>query len=124
MVVFGIQSSVFDFLTFGVLLLVFKVNEAHFQTGWFVESCLTELAILLIIRTVRPSWKSRPSRFLLIASAIVASVVLLTPYLPFAPSLGFDPLPPLLLAGMVGIAVLYGIMAEVTKGLFFRKFRL
>ncbi len=121
MTVFGLQSSIFDYLTFGLLLLVFKVDEAHFQTGWFVESCLTELFILLIVRTTRPAWRSRPSRFLVWASLFVAAAVLAIPYLPFGKIIGFDPLPPALLLGMVGIAVLYAVMAEVTKGRFFKK---
>jgi P-type Mg2+ transporter len=121
MTVFGIQSSIFDYLTFGVLLLVFKVDEAHFQTGWFVESCLTELFILLIVRTTRPAWRSRPTRFLLWASIFVAAIVLTVPYLPIGKLIGFDPLPPLLLLGMISIAVLYAVMAEVTKGRFFKK---
>lgn len=120
MTVFGIQSSIFDYLTFGLLLLVFKVDEAHFQTGWFVESCLTELFILLIVRTARPAWRSRPTRFLIWASVFVASVVLVVPYLPIGQTVGFDPLPPLLLVGMVGIAILYAVMAEVTKSRFFK----
>jgi Mg2+-importing ATPase len=89
-----------------------------------LESCLTELAILLIIRTARPAWRSRPSRFLLLTSAGVAAAVVTIPPLPFAVSLGFDPLPPALLAGMVGIAVLYAGMGELTKGWFFKRFML
>jgi len=54
-VVFGIQSSLFDYLTFGCLLLIFKATELMFQTGWFIESVLTEIMVHLIIRTVRPA---------------------------------------------------------------------
>jgi P-type Mg2+ transporter len=124
MTVFGIQSSLFDFLTFGVLLLVFRVGEDRFHTAWFVESVLTELLILLVIRTTRPAYRSRPSRFLVAASVLVAAVAVLVPYLPFAQTIGFVPLPWPLLAGMIGIALLYGVMAEVTKGMFFRRFKL
>lgn len=121
MVVFGIQSSLFDYLTFALLLLVFKVNEAHFQTGWFLESVLTELTVLLIIRTTRPFFKSKPSRFLIWASVAVASVVVALPYLPIGKMLGFDSLPPSLLTGMIGIAMFYAVMVEVSKGIFFKR---
>lgn len=121
MTVFGIQSSLFDYLTFAILLLVFKVNEAHFQTGWFLESLLTELSVLLLIRTTRPFFRSRPSRFLLFSSLLVAVATILLPYLPLSASLGFDPLPLPLLAGIIGISLLYALMLEVTKGIFFKK---
>ncbi len=120
MFVFGAQSSVFDFLTFGALLLVFKVQESAFQTAWFVESVTTEVLILLVIRTVRRAWRSRPSPWLLGAGAGVIAVTLILPYLPFAPLLGFQPLPLGLLAGMVGIALAYAALSEYVKGRFFK----
>ncbi|MCE5259700.1 MAG: magnesium-translocating P-type ATPase, partial [Chloroflexi bacterium] len=74
MVTFGLVSSVFDYLTFGALLLMLHAAEAEFQTGWFVESTLTELLILLVIRTRRPFWKSKPARVVLVAVVAVALV--------------------------------------------------
>ena len=65
MIVFGLISSVFDLLTFAVLLLVFHADEATFQTAWFMISLLTELAVVLVLRTRRPAFRSRPSRLLL-----------------------------------------------------------
>jgi Mg2+-importing ATPase len=124
MMVFGIQSSVFDYLTFGLLLLFFHANEAYFQTSWFIESVLTELLILLIIRTTRPVLQSRPSRFLLGTMLSVALLVIAFSYLPFAEMLGFHPLPLSLLAAMIGIAIVYGVVVEISKTLFFRKFQL
>lgn len=121
MVVFGIQSSVFDYLTFGVLLLVFQVGEAYFQTGWFVESAMTEIIILLLIRTRRPFFKSLLSRWLLWLCIIVAGVVILIPYTGIAQRIGFQPLPLPLLLGMISIAFLYGILVEITKSIFFKK---
>ena len=61
MLVFGLISTVFDLLTFALLLQVFDAGEATFQTAWFVVSLLTELAVLLVLRTHRPAWRSRPS---------------------------------------------------------------
>ena len=65
MVEFGVVSSVFDFLTFGVLLVVFRAAPELFRTGWFVESLLTELVIALVVRTRRPFFRSRPGTLLL-----------------------------------------------------------
>src|SRR5690606_3695399 len=91
MFLFGSQSSLFDYLTFGVLLLVFKVQESIFQTAWFVESVITEVLILLVIRTTRRAWHSRPSPWLLWAGISVIGVTMLLPYLPFSTLLGFQP---------------------------------
>lgn len=124
MMVFGIQSSLFDYMTFGLLLFFFHVNEAYFQTSWFIESVLTELLILLIIRTTRPVLQSRPSRILLWTILSVALLVLTFSYLPLAEMIGFSPLPLPLLGAMISIAVMYGIVVEVSKTLFFRKFQL
>jgi len=121
MVVFGIQSSLFDYLTFGCLLLIFKASETTFQTGWFIESVLTEIMVLLIIRTVRPALKSRPSRWLLGASIATVAFTLLLPYLPLGRKVGLEPLPMSLLGFMIGIAILYSFIVESTKRRFFRK---
>ncbi|MBK8196653.1 MAG: magnesium-translocating P-type ATPase [Lewinellaceae bacterium] len=119
MFLFGAQSSMFDFLTFGVLLLVFKVQQSAFQTAWFVESVITEVLILLVIRTTRRVWRSRPSIWLIMSGLLVITGTLLLPYLPFAYLFGFQPLPPGLLAGMAGIAVAYALLSEYVKGRFF-----
>ena len=121
MIVFGIQSSLFDYLTFACLLLIFKTGEKAFQTGWFVESVLTEVMALLIIRTVRPAFQSRPSRWLLWTSVATVALTLLLPYLPMGLRVGLIPLPLHLLGFMVAIAVLYGFLVEGTKRRFFRK---
>ena len=124
MFLFGAQSSMFDFLTFGVLLLVFKVQQSAFQTAWFVESVITEVLILLVIRTTRRVWRSRPSTWLVLSGLLVIAGTLLMPYLPFANLLGFQPLSPGLLAGMAGIAVAYALLSEYVKGRFFRYARI
>lgn len=124
MMVFGLQSSLFDFLTFSLLLLVFRANEALFQSSWFLESTLSELLMLLIVRTVRPALRSRPSRFLMGASIAVALLAVAIPYLPFSAALGFRPLPAPLLAGMLVIALLYGVLVDRVKQTFFRRFDL
>jgi P-type Mg2+ transporter len=120
MVVFGIQSSLFDYLTFACLLLWFKVGEQAFQTGWFTESVLTEIMVLLIIRTVRPALRSRPSWWLLGASIATVGFSIALPYLALGRKVGLAPLPLELLGFMIGIAVLYSFIVEATKRRFFK----
>ena len=122
MLLFGGISSVFDGLTFVVLLLVLQVAPPEFRTAWFVESLLTELAILLVVRTQRPLFASRPSTALLWISAAVAVVAVALPYVPAAQALfGFVPLPPTLLAVLVLITLLYTAASEAAKQVFFRR---
>lgn len=115
MIVFGLQSSFFDLLTFGVLLFIFHTSPDQFRTGWFMESLWTEVLILLVIRSSRPFFKSLPSKWLLTASIAVLLLGLLIPYLPLAPLMGFVRLPAHLLLTIAGIAGLYFIMGEITK---------
>ena len=121
MIVFGLISSVFDLLTFAVLLLVFRANEATFQTSWFLISLLTELAVVLVLRTHRPAIRSRPSRLLLWSTLAVAAATFTIPFLG-APSaaFGFVPLTALQLGAVIAIVVGYIVATEVGKAWFFR----
>jgi P-type Mg2+ transporter len=121
MVEFGLLSSLFDFLAFGMLLYLFRVDVETFRTGWFVESLLTELAVALVLRTRRRFYQSRPGRLLLITTGLVAILALLVPYLPFASLLGFTPLPLWLTASLVGLTALYVMTTEFTKVLFYHR---
>jgi Mg2+-importing ATPase len=120
MVEFGLVSSVFDFLTFGVLLWLFHASPAEFQTTWFVESLLTELAIALVVRTRRPFFRSRPGTLLLVLTLVLAVLTPIVPYLPFTSVFGFVPVPWTLTATVLGITALYVVAAEVTKRWFYR----
>jgi len=120
MVVFGIVSSFFDFLLFGVLLFVVHASVDEFRTGWFVESLLTELLLVLVVRTWRPFFKSRPGKYLLASTIIVALLTLYVPYSAFSASMGFVPLPLHLMAVIVGITLLYLIATEITKRIFYK----
>jgi Mg2+-importing ATPase len=82
MITFGLISSVFDFLTFGALLIVLNASVGAFRTGWFVESVITELLTLLIIRTRRPFFRSNVGRYLLLATLVVALLTVSLPYIP------------------------------------------
>jgi len=122
MIVFGFTSSIFDYLTFGTLLLIVRATESTFQTGWFIESLLTELAITLIVRTRKSIFKSKPSRLLWISTLGVTILAIIIPYLPFSRNyLGFEPLPFWLMLVIIGIALLYAVTSEVVKHFFYRK---
>jgi Mg2+-importing ATPase len=122
MVTFGLVSSVFDFLTFGMLLFLLQATPEQFRTGWFVESLLTELAIALVVRTRRPFYRSVPGQLLWRSTLGVVIVTVALPYLPFSGLLGFTPLPLAVLALLVGITMLYVVAAEVTKRIFYARY--
>ncbi len=118
MILFGLVSAAFDFVTFGVLLWVFRAGPATFRTGWFVESLLTELAIALVVRTRRPFLRSRPGALLAVSSLAVAAAAVALPYVPIGRAFGFVPLPPVLLGAVVGITALYVAVSEASKHAF------
>ena len=120
MIQFGLLSSMFDFATFGVLLMVYRAAPVTFRTAWFIESLLTELAIALVVRTRRVCFMSRPGRFLLWSTIATAALTFLLPYLPLAPALGFEPLSPVLVVVIVVITALYVAAAELLKRILFR----
>ena len=115
MIVFGLVSSVFDIATFLTLRLGFGAAVADFRTGWFIESTATELAVLLVLRTNRPFYRSRPGRALLVTSALLAAVTLALPYTPLAGPLGLVPLTGTLLAALAGLTAVYVLANELVK---------
>jgi Mg2+-importing ATPase len=115
MVVFGLVSAIFDFLTFAVLQIGFHARPALFRTAWFVESLLTELVIALVVRTGRPFYRSCPGTVLLTSTMGLIAVTFAIPFLPIAGAFGFVPLPRMLVAAIAGITVLYIAATEVTK---------
>ncbi len=124
MITFGIVSSVFDYLTFGVLLLVLHANEIQFRTGWFVESVVSAALIVLVIRSRRPSYKSQPGKYLLIATLTIVAVTIILPFTPIAGILGFCSLPISLILYIGLIILLYIITAEVVKRIFYKRVNL
>jgi len=117
---FGILSSLFDLLTFGILLYVFRASAEEFRTGWFVESLLTELVIALVVRTRRVFYASRPGSILLWSTVFLAAVTLIWPYLPFVRFFGFVPLPVEMVFLLTGVVILYVLFAEALKRWFYR----
>lgn len=123
MLTFGPLSSIFDYLTFGVLILVLNATPEQFRAGWFVESVISASLVVLVIRTSGPFYRSKPGRALLIATIAVAATTLILPYSPLASLLGFSPIPPLFLLMLGLILALYVTSAELLKRFFFKKIR-
>jgi Mg2+-importing ATPase len=121
MITFGLLSSVFDFVTFGLLLFVFHAKEVEFQTGWFTESVLSATLIVLVVRTRLPFFKSLPGRYLSIATVIVLLLVLALPITPFAVWFGFTKLSLTYYGWMLLIIAGYIFAAELTKKWFYKK---
>jgi Mg2+-importing ATPase len=121
MIVFGLHSSVFDYLTFYALYKLFKADADMFHTGWFIESICTELLILFVVRTHKSLLKSMPGKLLITLSILGLLLTLALPFTPFAKELGFVVPPFKLLGIIVGILTLYVVTADVIKVLFFKK---
>ena len=121
MILFGLVSSIFDFLTFGTLLFLFRASPNEFRTGWFIESLITELVIALVVRTRHVFFRSRPGTLLLASSLIFIGIALVIPYLPFITVFGFVPLPAPLLLAMLGLTALYVLATELTKKYFYSR---
>ncbi|MGZ3774340.1 MAG: magnesium-translocating P-type ATPase [Pseudobdellovibrionaceae bacterium] len=115
MVSFGLVSSLFDFVTFGFLLFIFRASTDLFRTGWFMESLLTELVIIYIVRTFKRFYKSKPSPSLMVSSVCVATIAIYLPYSPVANWMGFVPLSFSALSGILCIVFLYALISELTK---------
>ncbi len=120
MVTFGLVSSVFDYMTFAVLLWVLGSDVALFRTGWYVESVISAAAIVLVVRTRGPLLRSSPSRPLVLATGLVVIATLLLPSTPLGALLGFVPLPPFFLFWLLLILVAYVVTAELVKAWFYR----
>jgi Mg2+-importing ATPase len=122
MIVFGLISSVFDLLTFAILLYVLHAGQAVFQTAWFMISLLTELAVVLILRTRRPALQSRPSRLLLWSTLAVGAATFALPFLGSASALfGLVPLSATALGFVVLILAGYILATELAKEWVYRR---
>ncbi len=121
MIFFGPLSSVFDFITFGVMLWVFHSGPAQFRSGWFVESLATQTLVIFAIRTRRiPFFRSHPSLPLTLSALAVVVVGAVLPATPLAHTLGFQPLPGGFFAALAGMVVCYLGLIEVGKRFFYR----
>lgn len=121
MLVFGSLSSVFDYMTFGLLILILHASPELFRTGWFIESVISASLIVLVIRTRKPFYRSRPSRYLALATVLVIIVTIAIPLTPLAGPFGFQRLPLVFYPALGAIVVLYILSAELTKRAFYKR---
>jgi P-type Mg2+ transporter len=115
MIRIGLVSSLFDFMTFGVLLLVLRASPPIFRTGWFIESIVTQTLVLLVIRTTGNPLRSRPSALLASTVALTVVVGVALPFTPLSRVLGFETPPPVFLAFVVVATACYLAAVEVAK---------
>jgi Mg2+-importing ATPase len=121
MVTFGLLSSFFDMLTFAAFLLLLHASREQLRTGWFLESIVSAATVVMIIRTRRPFFRSKPGKYLLIATLITIIVSVFVPFSPLAKLFNFVPLPTSYLVLIVMIIFLYAVMAEFVKRWFYKK---
>ena len=121
MIVFGLVSSIFDFVTFGVLLFLLHATVGQFRTGWFIESVVSASMVVLIIRTRRPFFKSRPSRSLMTVTLLVGVATFILPFTPLSEPFGFTKMPVYFLAIVVVIVAAYIVTAELAKKIFYSR---
>lgn len=121
--VFGLVSSLFDFLTFYLLFGVLHLSEKGFQTGWFIESIATQILIIFLIRTKRvPFFKSKPSIFVFASAVGMVLLAWAIPYTPLGTLFSFSALPPVILLAILGIVAVYLVVGEMAKYFFYRRY--
>ncbi|AMK78028.1 MULTISPECIES: magnesium-translocating P-type ATPase [Methylomonas] len=123
MLTFGIVSSLFDYLTFGLLLWL-QVPAEQFRTGWFSESVISAALIVFVVRSQNHLFSNRPGKYLMITTATIVALTLALPYTPLAPFIGFQPLPLAISGGLGLIVLLYILTAELAKRIFYRHVKL
>ena len=122
MLIVGPISSIFDFLTFFVMIKVFHAGAALFHTGWFIESLATQVLVIFIIRTRKNPLKSRPNPWLTTCSLVVVALAILIPYTPLAKFLGFVAPPSLFFFILASMVIVYLMMVEVVKRWFYKRY--
>jgi len=122
-VIFGPVSSVFDFITFFILLFIFRADASLFQTGWFIESICTQTLVIFVIRTrVVPFYKSKPSRLLLASSLLIVLIACILPFTVIGTIFGFVHPPVVFFAVLAGLVIGYLFMVELVKWWFYRRY--
>ena len=122
MIIFGLISSIFDYLIFYVLFVLFKTNPEIFRSAWFTFSILTELVVLLIMRTRKPFFKSKPAPALLYASLAVAIITFLLPYIsPINTFLSIEPVSLSIMLSLFILLAFYALLTEIVKYYFYKR---
>lgn len=119
MITFGFVSSLFDFMTFG-LLIALDVSAEQFRTAWFLESVVSASLIVFVVRSSSSFFKTRPGDYLIATTLMVVAITLSLPFTPIAPILGFVPLPLSLIGLLLMIVMFYLSIAEIAKHIFYR----
>jgi len=123
MVFLGPVSSLFDFLTFFVMLFIFNASEPLFQTAWFIESLTSQTLVIFAIRTKKsPFWKSKPSKLLLLSSVAIITFALVLPYTPLGEIFRFVKPPATFYIALAAILGAYVTLAEIVKSWFYRRY--
>ncbi len=120
MIVFGLLSSVFDYLTFGALLLLLKAQPQQFRTGWFLESVISASLVVLVVRTRQSILNSKPGKYLLAATLATIGATIIIPWTPLATLLGFQPLPLSFVLALGAIVATYVVTADLVKKIFYQ----
>jgi Mg2+-importing ATPase len=123
MIVFGLLSSIFDYLTFGALLLLLHAQPEQFRTGWFLESVISASLVVLVVRTRQSILNSKPGKYLLMATLATVGVTIIIPWTPLGTLLGFQPLPLSLVLVLGAIVLFYVTAAENVKRVFYQQVR-
>lgn len=121
MIVFGLLSSVFDLLTFYFLYHYFHLPAAAFQTGWFVESLATQTLVIYIIRTKQFFLRSRPSGYLIATTLAIVAAAFILPFTALGAYFGFVALSAKVVVTIIGLVILYLLIVEITKHIFYRR---
>jgi P-type Mg2+ transporter len=120
MLVFGLLSSVFDYLTFGALLLLLHAQPEQFRTGWFMESTMSASLVVLVVRTRQSILHSKPGKYLFWSTLVTVLLAVIIPFTSLSPLLGFRALPLHFLLVLCAIVALYVITAEGVKQVFYQ----
>jgi Mg2+-importing ATPase len=121
MATFGLLSSLFDYIAFAVLLLILHSSAAEFRTAWFMESVISASLVVLVIRSHKPFYESKPGKLLQLATFFIILVILILPYSSLGILLGFVPLSSVFIGAIFAIVICYIVSAEITKRLFYRR---
>ncbi|MEZ2303455.1 MAG: magnesium-translocating P-type ATPase [Microcoleus sp.] len=121
MIVFGLLSSIFDYLTFGALLLLLHAQPQQFRTGWFLESVISASMVVLVVRTRKSIFDSKPGKYLLMATLATVGVTIFMPWTPLGTLFGFQPLPLSFVLVLGAIVLFYVTAAENMKRVFYSR---
>ncbi|MEZ2277475.1 MAG: magnesium-translocating P-type ATPase [Microcoleus sp.] len=121
MIVFGLLSSIFDYLTFGALLLLLHAQPQQFRTGWFLESVISASMVVLVVRTRKSIFDSKPGKYLLMATLATVGVTIFMPWTPLGTLFGFQPLPLSFVLVLGAIVLFYVTAAENVKRVFYSR---